>query len=186
MRILCGLGIAVLVSGSLVAQHHGGSAPAHNGAASSGARRSGAHSPPRFPHATSMVMVPYAYPVAYGYDAPPADQSYADPYQAAPAEPVDDSPPRPQSVSAAEPPPHSLILNFEDSDAPVATEPTHYYIALKDHHVYLAVAYWVEGDTLHYFLPGNTHNQVSLSLVDYDLTQRLNRESDAEVRLPGK
>jgi hypothetical protein len=44
----------------------------------------------------------------------------------------------------------------------------------------------VEGDTLHYFLPGNTHNQVSLSLVDYDLTQRLNRESDAEVRLPGK
>jgi hypothetical protein len=133
-----------------------------------------------------VVRAPYAYPVAYGYDAPPADQSYADPYQAAPAEPVDDSPPRPQSVSAAEPPPHSLILNFEDSDAPVATEPTHYYIALKDHHVYLAVAYLVQGDTLHYFLSGNTHNQVSLALVDYDLTQRLNRESGVDVRLPAR
>ncbi|HEY1218147.1 MAG TPA: hypothetical protein VGF03_04360 [Bryobacteraceae bacterium] len=185
MRILCGLGIAVLVSGSLVAQHHGGSAPAHNGAASSGARRSGAHSPPRFPHATSMVMVPYAYPVAYGYDAPPADQSYTDSYEAAPAEAEGSDSSGPQ-YAAAEPPPHSLILNFEDSGETATPEPEHYYIALKDHHIYLAVAYWVEGDTLHYFLPGNTHNQVSLSLVDYDLTQRLNRESDAEVRLPGK
>jgi len=46
------------------------------------------------------------------------------------------------------------------------------------------VAYWVDGDTLHYFLPGNTHNQVSLALVDRDLTQRLNRESGVEVHLP--
>jgi hypothetical protein len=32
---------------------------------------------------------------------------------------------------------------------------------------------WLTGwkeSTLHYFLPGNTHNQVSLSLVDKDLT----------------
>jgi hypothetical protein len=39
---------------------------------------------------------------------------------------------------------------------------------------------------LHYFLPGNTHNQVSLSMVDRDLMDRLNRESGAVVRLPGK
>jgi hypothetical protein len=185
MRILCGLGIAVLVSGSLVAEHHGGSAPAHNGTASSGARRNGTHSAPHFPHAASMVLVPYAYPVAYSYDAPPADQSYTDSYEAAPAEAAgDDS--SGQQYAAAEPPPHSVILNLEDSDETAAPEFPHYYIALKDHHVYLAVAYWVEGDTLHYFLPGNTHNQVSLSLVDYDLTQRLNRESDTVVRLPGK
>jgi hypothetical protein len=185
MRILCGLGIAVLVSGSLAAQHHGGSAPAHNGAASSGARWGGTHSAPRFPHAASMVLVPYAYPLAYSYDAPPADQSYTDSYQAAPAAAEGNESSGPQ-YAAAEPPPHSVILNMEDMDANPPAEPQHYYIALKDHHVYLAVAYWVEGDTLHYFLPGNTHNQVSLSLVDYDLTQRLNRESDTEVRLPGK
>jgi len=46
------------------------------------------------------------------------------------------------------------------------------------------VAYWVDGDTLHYFTSGNTHNQVSLSLIDRDLTQRLNKESGLEVNLP--
>jgi hypothetical protein len=46
------------------------------------------------------------------------------------------------------------------------------------------VAYWADNDTLHYFTAGNVHNQVSLSLVDRDLTTRLNRESGAEVKLP--
>jgi hypothetical protein len=135
-----------------------------------------------------MMMVPYAYPVAYGYDAPTAGQSYTDSYEPAPAEADAAVSSVPQYAKAAEPPPHSFILNFEDSDAAATTtaEPAHYYIALKDHRVYLAVAYWVEGDTLHYFLAGNTHNQVSLSMVDRDLMKRLNRESGAEVRLPGK
>lgn len=189
MRILCGLGIAVLVSGSLLAQHHGdhgGSAPARSGAVSSSARWSGTHSASRFQHTPTMVMIPYAYPAAYGYDAPPADQSYTDSYQAAPAAAGDNDSPGRQYNTAAEPPPHSMILNMEGMDEYPPPEPVHYYVALKDHHVYLAVAYWVEGDTLHYFLPGNTHNQVSLSLVDRDLMQRLNRESGSEVRLPGK
>jgi hypothetical protein len=42
----------------------------------------------------------------------------------------------------------------------------------------------VDGDTLHYFTSGNTHNQASVSLVDRDLTERLNKESGVEVRLP--
>jgi len=186
MRILCGLGIAVLVSGSLAAQHHGGSAPDHSGVASHGTRGSAPHSVPHFRSAPSMMMVPYAYPVAYGYDAPPAEQSYTDSYEAVPADTGISDSRGPQPAAAAEPPVHSLLLNFEDSDEIPPAEPTHYYIALKDHHVYLAVAYWVEGDTLHYFLPGNTHNQVSLSMVDRDLMDRLNRESGAVVRLPGK
>jgi len=185
MRILCGLGIAALVSGGLAAQHHGGSSPAHTGAASSGARWSGIHSGSHF-RSAATVLVPYAYPVDYGYSAPPADQSYTDSYEAPPAEAGYNDSSGPQYANTAEPPPHSLILNFEDSGETATPKPAHYYIALKDHHVYLALAYWVEGDTLHYFLPGNTHNQVSLSLVDYDLTQRLNRESGTEVRLPGK
>ncbi len=133
-----------------------------------------------------MMLVPYAYPVAYGYGVPAADQSYTDAGEAAPpAEAGANDSSGPQYATAAEPPPHSMILNFEDSDETAPAEPAHYYIALKDHHVYLAVAYWVEGDTLHYFLPGNTHNQVSLSLVDRDLMRRLNRESGTEVQLPG-
>ncbi len=140
--------------------------------------------------------VPYAYPLAYGYDATPADEGYDDSYSPAPAEaPANgwSAPqyPGPQYAGPPEPPPHSTILNMEnmeaqseDTAANPSPEPAHYYIALKDHHVYLAVAYWVDGDTLHYFLPGNTHNQVSLSLVDRDLMERLNRESGVEVHLP--
>jgi len=131
-----------------------------------------------------MVLVPYAYPV-YGYAAaPPPDQSYADSYAPPPADAGNTGWAGPQYTAAPEPPVHSLVLNMEDTEANPPAEPAHYYIALKDHHVYLAVAYWVEGNTLHYFLPGNTHNQVSLSLVDRDLTKRLNRESGTEVRLP--
>jgi len=63
-------------------------------------------------------------------------------------------------------------------------DPSHYLIAFKDHTIYTAVAYWVEGDTLHYFTSGNTHNQVSLELVDRALTERLNRESGVDMRLP--
>jgi hypothetical protein len=63
-------------------------------------------------------------------------------------------------------------------------EPPRYLLAFLDHTVYSAVAYWVEGDTLHYFTSGNTHNQVSLSLVDRVLTERLNRESGVTLRLP--
>jgi hypothetical protein len=59
-----------------------------------------------------------------------------------------------------------------------------YLIAFKDHTIYSAVAYWVEGDTLHYFTTGATHNQVSLSLVDRDLTLRLNQEAGTNMQLP--
>jgi len=71
-----------------------------------------------------------------------------------------------------------------DEPAAAAVEAPHYLIAFKDHTIYSAIAYWVDGDTLHYFTSGNTHNQVSLSLVDRDLTERLNRESGTDLRLP--
>jgi hypothetical protein len=63
-------------------------------------------------------------------------------------------------------------------------EATHYLIAFKDHSIYSAVAYWVDGDTLHYFTTGSTHNQASVSLIDRELTNRLNSESGLEVKLP--
>jgi endonuclease YncB( thermonuclease family) len=59
-----------------------------------------------------------------------------------------------------------------------------YGYPVKDHTIYSAVAYWVDGDTLHYFTSGNTHNQASLSLIDRDLTERLNKESGLDVSLP--
>jgi hypothetical protein len=62
-------------------------------------------------------------------------------------------------------------------------EPQHYLLAFKDRSIYSAVAYWVDGDTIHYFTAGNTHNQASVSLIDRDLTRRLN-EGGLEVKLP--
>lgn len=65
-----------------------------------------------------------------------------------------------------------------------ADDGTNYYlIAFKDHSIYSAFAYWVDGDTLHYVTPQRVHNQVSLALVDRALTERLNRDR-MQVKLP--
>jgi endonuclease YncB( thermonuclease family) len=69
-------------------------------------------------------------------------------------------------------------------EEPAAPEAPRYLLAFKDHTIYSAVAYWVDGDTLHYFTNGNTHNQVSLSLIDRPLTERLNREMGIDFSLP--
>jgi hypothetical protein len=63
-------------------------------------------------------------------------------------------------------------------------EATHYLLAFKDHSIYSAVAYWVDGDTLHYFTSGTNHSQVPVSQVDRELTRRLNEGSGLEVKLP--
>jgi hypothetical protein len=87
----------------------------------------------------------------------------------------------------AAPPPGSPAAGPAASasqDQGATPAPTTYLIAFKDHTIYSAVAYWVEGDTLHYFTSGATHNQVSLSLVDRDLTLRLNAEAGNNMQLP--
>jgi hypothetical protein len=65
-----------------------------------------------------------------------------------------------------------------------AADSTRYLLAFKDHTIYSAVAYWADGDTLHYFTTGNTHNQASISLIDRELTDRLNRELGIDFKLP--
>jgi hypothetical protein len=59
-----------------------------------------------------------------------------------------------------------------------------YLLAFKDHTVYSAVAYWFDGDTLHYFTSGSVHNQASVSLLDVPLTERLNRELGIDFHMP--
>lgn len=74
----------------------------------------------------------------------------------------------------------------QTAENPVAEPSSYYLIAFKDNSIYSALAYWVEGETLHYVTSGNNHNQVSLSLVDRPLTEQLNRERRVGVHLPGK
>jgi hypothetical protein len=71
-------------------------------------------------------------------------------------------------------------------EQPLSASGERYLLAFKDHSVYSAVAYWVDGDTLHYFTTGNVHNQASMSLLDRELTVRLNKELGIDFRLPEK
>jgi hypothetical protein len=158
------------------------------------AARQGFWNRPSVPGTRPGVVILFGYPVYVG--------GYTD--NAYPAEPAP-QPPQP-NITVVEPsqPAPAMVERFGSDDAqdpttPVASaaddlqpvevpdstfEPSHYLIAFKDHSVYSAVAYWVDGDTLHYFTSGNTHNQVSVSLGDRDLTERLNKESGLELKLP--
>ncbi|SPF55275.1 conserved exported hypothetical protein [Candidatus Sulfopaludibacter sp. SbA4] len=140
----------------------------------------------------------YAYPIyvggggyGYGYDS-----SYYGPQQAAPQQgsvtviyppqpaPViinQFGPPGDSQYTSVQGPVQSQMSEPPDSSA---NEPAHYLIAFKDHTIYSAVAYWIDGDTLHYFTNGNTHNQVSVALIDRELTARLNKDSGVEIKLP--
>jgi len=147
----------------------------------------------------------YPYPVyvgGYGYGAGYYDSSYTG--QPAPGYGPDQQQPNVVVVYPPQQPP--VIINQYGGDPQMATRvqpqnliyppaPTqaqsddapdtaHYLIAFKDHSIYSAVAYWVDGDTLHYFTTPTTHNQASVGLVDRDLTDRLNKESGVEVKLP--
>jgi hypothetical protein len=82
------------------------------------------------------------------------------------------------------PPPDRAQAQAPSDEDNTTLEATHYLIAFKDHTIYAATAYWVDGDTIHYFTSGNVHNQASLALVDRDFTERLNKEAGVEVKLP--
>ncbi len=147
------------------------------------------------------IATPYAYPVYVGGGSD-YDSSYGNPFSQPPVQQQQPNvtviyPPQPAPVIINQFGPGAVppAMARNDSPEPVSpyqpmdqasdqTSPDHYLIALKDHTVYSVVAYWVDGDTLHYFTAGNVHNQASLSLVDRDLTVRLNRESGLEVKLP--
>jgi len=144
---------------------------------------------------STAVFVPYAvgFPAYYGQpDEGPAPAMYSAPQQVAPQVVINQNF-APESV-------RPIVREYvSDSDGgirvyqptprvsaapePAEENPT-YLIAFKDHTIYAALAYWVEGDILHYVTGQNTHNQVSLDLIDRDLSLRFNRERNVDFRLP--
>ena len=77
------------------------------------------------------------------------------------------------------PPPDGNGLQIYQAPAPTPQEQAmnegrYYLIAYKDHSIYTALAYWMENGALNYVTPQNAHNQVSLDLLDLDLTKQLN------------
>jgi len=210
MRTLAAFVLALLIASCLFAQTRGtvvspprivipsgtGFHPGGNGFNQNGPGRSGFHGPSR-----TIGPVYGSYPIYVGgYYGGYYDGSYDSSYMGQQAAPQQGSvtviyPPQaaPVIINQFGPPGDGQYAN--PAGAPVqsqtweppdtsASEPAHYLIAFKDHTIYSAVAYWVEGDTLHYFTNGNTHNQVSVSLVDRELTARLNKDSGVEIKLP--
>lgn len=129
----------------------------------------------------------FLYPVyvgAYGSSYDYQQQQEQPPQQGAPNVTIIMPPQQPPVVinQYDAPPPRPQMNVYQPEDT--APEQTRYLLAFKDHTIYSAVAYWIDGDTLHYFTAGNTHNQVSVSLIDRPMTERLNKDSGVEVKLP--
>jgi hypothetical protein len=142
----------------------------------------------------NVVYLPYAYPVYNGGPSYPQQPNVVVIYPP-PQPPVvinqNFAPPQPAEPPAPETPPAPAEPATSVYQAPTPSQPesgsansSYYLLAFKDNSIYSAVAYWVDGDTLHYFTSGNRHNQASVSLLDRELTTRLNRERGSDIRLP--
>ena len=150
------------------------------------------------------------YSDAGGYNSGPG---YSDPYSggAAPAPPTviinqnfqTDSVrpqlrdysnvPLPQAGVVAAPPAAAPPATAPPATAPPATrapgvladdQPTIFLIAMQDHSIRPVIAYWVQGDTLHYVSRDGVVDQVSLALVDRDFSRQLNAERNVPFALP--
>jgi hypothetical protein len=214
MRTLAGFCLALLVATGLFAQSRSGYVnPPSTGSMGSVLRPGAGTAMPGPARAVGSVLSPgsaialpraqgapagqrrgvggaYAYPVAvpvyvggygYGYDAAPAPAPQ-------PQQPnvIVVYPPAPAYSYAPPAQSYTVEVPREQLEArEERVEPSHYLIAFKDRSIYSAVAYWVDGDTIHYFTSGNTHNQASVSLIDRALTRRLN-EGGLDVKLPAE
>ncbi len=131
----------------------------------------------------------YGYDSGYGYSAPPpaAAMDYG-PGGGQPAPPVIINQTFVNGAPVQGPPPGGSPYYTGNGGLPIyqapapspqeaaVTDGRYYLIAYKDHSVYTALAFWMENGALNYVTPQNAHNQVSLDLVDMDLTKKLNGE----------
>jgi hypothetical protein len=62
--------------------------------------------------------------------------------------------------------------------------PALYLIAFQNQEIRAAIAYWVDGSTLHYINPQHEEKQAPVDSVDRQLSLRLNRERRVQFSLP--
>ena len=180
MRIIL---LSAFLTASLFAQHRGGGgAVAGRGHVGS----SGGHSYRPRP----TVVIPFAgyystyAPAPYAYDNSYADQTpvaIVNPnFQPDTANPtiVDYS-----NVLLPQPGPSTEEPSV-DENGMRDDQPTIFLIALKDHSILAAIAYWADGDTLNWVSQDAKQNRISLSLVDRAFSKRLNDERHIEFKLP--
>jgi hypothetical protein len=190
MRIIL---LSALLTASVFAQHRGGAAPAgHSYSAPPtaaryvGSRPVGGPSPvarppyaPR-PYQPRTVIVPY--PVFVGGGG----------YYSAPANAYVEQQPiayvnqdfRPDAVNPSLVDYSNVPLPEPNENSLADDQPTIFLIALTDHTVVAAIAYWVDGDTLNWISRDAKQNRMSLSLVDRDFSKQINDERHVEFKLP--
>jgi|SRR5665213_282311 len=168
-----------------------------------------AASAPRVPHGSHANAVAIPYPVFYGggyydYEAPAAPYSqdvsqisaYGNGYDQTTQPPVviinqyfkpDTANPVVRDYSNVPlPEPGPQTANAGDSTVNTSDQQVIFLVALKDHTIFPAIAYWVEGDTLNYITVQGLKNSVSLDLVDRDFSTQINKERKVEFGLPSK
>lgn len=165
---------------------------------------------PQMPHRAHGNAVAVPYPVFYGggfydYEAPAAPYSqdvnqipaYSNGYDQTTQPPVviinqyfkpDTANPVVRDYSNVPLPAPRPQTADTPGDAAVNTsdQQVMFLIALKDHTIFPAIAYWVEGDTLNYITVQGAKNSVSLDLVDRDFSKQINKERKVEFGLPSK
>jgi hypothetical protein len=179
--------LTALFAVAAFAQNRGGAAPARGRSGPpSGTRPVGRPPVAPRPYYPRTYAVPYPVFIGGGYYAPPVsgyDYGYTDQAPVAVVNPnfqtdsgtpslVDYSNvPLPEAAAADD-------SNLRDD------QPTIFLIALTDHTVVAAIAYWVDGDTLNWVSRDAKQNRMSLSLVDRDFSKQLNDERHVEFKLP--
>lgn len=155
-----------------------------------------------------IVAYPVPYPIYVGSENPPEDPPYGGespplsplypgpppdpimpaPYAGPPLQIHLDEPPTPfQNAAQPSGGEGCPLPDMRDSTAvEEVADRVEFFIALKDHSVRTAVAYWVQDETVHYITPLGSHNLVSISLVDQTLSARLNSGNLVQFILPAR
>lgn len=203
--------VMMLVAGSCAWAQHGGGGGAHSGAARSArGSRSTQHylAPPPVSHPGHAYGTIVPYPVFYG------SYYFCDPAYCNPAAPADENAPAPANnysddsgaYGAPGQPPvvlvnpgyqpqtaNGVMHDYSNANLPPPgpspnakpdDQPNIYLIAMTDHTILAAIAYWVDGDTLDYITQDGDQNRVSLALVDREFSRKLNSDRGIEFRLP--
>jgi hypothetical protein len=187
---------SALIPGAFAQRAGAGGNGAHAGGAAPRAGYRGVRPPP---YAGGRYILPYSGGYVDPFYAGETDPGY---YEAQPPAPLVIVNPyyqpeivRPQikdysNVSLPEP--GVTIVGPGTAPAPPAAaqtrpaddnQPNMFLIALKDGSVLTSVAYWVQDATLNYITMAGAHNHVSVSMVDRDLSIRLNAERQVQFRL---
>ncbi len=180
MRIVL---LFAVVTASLFGQHRGSGAPAGRSHFSPLPISHPVTVRPSYPRA---IAVPYPVYIGGGYYSAPVSYSsgYTDQTPVAVVNPDY----RPEDGGT------QTIIDYSnvpstpadetDANGLKDDEPTIFLIALTDHTVVAAIAYWVDGDTLNWISREAKQNRMSLSLVDRDFSKQLNDERHVEFKLP--